>query len=66
LADDPLPLLISQAVLALTLLVLIVGELVALNALAKDHPERVDPATVYTAVMAGLVIVAFLTFFGER
>ena len=48
----------------MTLLVLIVGELQALDALASEHPEDANAKTVYTAVAIGLLLIAFLALLG--
>jgi hypothetical protein len=55
---------VSMLVAGITLVVLIGGELQALNALANTHPEHANPQNVYTAVAVGFVIVAFIALFG--
>jgi hypothetical protein len=55
----------TTAVMFVTVLSLISGELQALDALASGHPERAHPQTVYAAVAVGLIVVGFLALFGR-
>jgi hypothetical protein len=56
--------LLRTLVLAVTLLFLVVAELQALNALASQEPKRENATTVYTAIVLGLIVVAYLALFG--
>jgi hypothetical protein len=55
---------IQIAVLGLTLFLFTFGELQALSALASNHPEHANAKNVYTAVLVGLLLVAFMALFG--
>ena len=46
-------------VLSVTLLFLVVGELEALNVMAKPHPEHHNAKAVFIAVALGVVLVCF-------
>ena len=63
-ATDDLRPLLAAAVLGATLFTMIAGELRALSALASGHPETYRAEHVYTAVVAGMFVVAFLGLFG--
>lgn len=53
------------AVLIVTLSLFVIGELQALDALAREHAENANASTVYTAIVIGLLLIAFLAMFGQ-
>jgi hypothetical protein len=54
----------TAVVLSVTLVVLVAGEIQAINAVASQNPEHKNPGGVYTAVVVGLIVVAFVALFG--
>lgn len=63
---------IEAAVLGVTLLFFVLGEVRALGALggeharlhAREHAGDEDPSTVYTAVLLGMLMIGFIAVFG--
>jgi hypothetical protein len=61
---EQLPSVVSTVIFALTLFVLVVGELQSLSALASAQVEKESPRTPFAAVVIGVVVIAFLALFG--